>query len=87
MKTVIPFGSNILVKPIETKQILVNQAPSLCAYGTIIALGSDLSDTANLKVGDIIGYTVFGVNALEIENEKYYFIPYTSEFILAKIEM
>jgi len=87
MKTIIPFGKNILVKPIENKQILVNQGVSLCEYGEIIALGTDLSDTSVLKVGDIIGYTIFGVNSLEIENEKHYFVPYTSEFILAKITL
>ena len=82
-----PFGSNILVKPVEQKQVLVNQTKSLCEYGEIIALGHDLTNETFLKVGDIIGYTVFGINSLEINGEKYYFIPYTPEFILGKITM
>jgi co-chaperonin GroES (HSP10) len=74
-----PFGKNILVKPIEKKQILVSSQPSLCEYGTVIAIGDEVT---KIKVGDTIGYTVWGVNSLEIENEKHYFIPESGEFIL-----
>jgi len=74
-----PFGSNILVKPVENKQVLVNQARSLCEYGEIISCGDKVS---GLKVGDKIAYTIWGVKSVEIENEKYYFIPQDDRFIL-----
>ncbi len=79
-----PFGNNILVKPIEKKQILVADKNSLCEYGEIIEVGSQV---VYLKKGQIIGYTVWGINSLDIENERCYFIPETSEFILGTIEM
>lgn len=79
-----PFGFNILIKPIEKKQILVSDQPSLCEYGEVIAVGNKVTE---IKVGDTIGYTVFGINSLEIDGTKHYFVPETSEFILGTIEL
>lgn len=79
-----PFGNNILVKPTEKKQVLVSDRASLCEYGEVIAVGDDVT---KIKVGETIGYTVFGVNSLEINDTKHYFIPETAEFILGTIEM
>ena len=79
-----PFGYNILVKPVEKKQVLISERPSMCEYGTVVAIGGGVS---HVKVGDIIGFTVFGINALEINDEKHYFIPESAEFILGTIEM
>jgi len=88
MNKITPFGNNILVKPHENQTILKSSEGSLCEYGEIIALSTELlnaNSNCELKVGDIIGYTIWGVNRLEIENEKYYFIPYDSRFILGVI--
>lgn len=79
-----PFGVNILIKPIEKEQILVGDRKSLCEYGTVIAVGDDVK---NVKVGMVIGYTVWGVNHLEIDNERHYFIPEDGRFILGELEM
>lgn len=79
---IIPFGKNVLVKPTEAKRALGES--SLCEYGEVIAIGHEVE---YLKVGQTIGYTVFGVNSLEIENEKHYFIPETSEFVLGILEL
>lgn len=79
-----PFGNNILVKPTEKKQILVSDQGSLCEYGEVMAIGDDVQ---KIKVGDTIGYTIFGINSLEIDGKKHYFVPETAEFILGKIEM
>lgn len=79
-----PFGINVLVKPVEKKQILVADKASLCEYGEVMAVGSECQ---HIKVGDVIGYTVFGVNSLEVNDEKYYLIPETSEFVLAFITL
>lgn len=77
-----PFGKNLLVEPVEVKSPILGDK-SLCEYGKVIAIGTT---TTEIKVGDVIGYTVFGVNKLEIGTEKYYLIPETDEFILAIIE-
>ncbi len=79
-----PFGNNILVKPTEKKQTLVSSQKSLCEYGEVIAIGDEVT---RIKVGDVIGYTVFGINSLEVNDTKHYLVPETSEFVLAKIEM
>ncbi len=77
-----PFGFNILVKPTEKKQTSYADQKSLCEYGEVIAVGDEVT---RIKVGDTIGYTVFGVNHLQVEDQKYYFIPETSEFVLGTI--
>ncbi len=79
---ILPFGNNILVKPAEKKQALGPK--SLCEYGTVTAVGSEVKI---IKVGDMIGYFIWGVKDLEIENEKFHFVPETDEFVLGKIEM
>lgn len=84
MDKIKPFGSNILVKPHEKKQVLVADKGSLCEYGEVIAIG-DL--VQYIKVGDIIGYTVFGTNSLQINEKKHWFVNETSEFILGTIKL
>jgi co-chaperonin GroES (HSP10) len=79
-----PFGNNILVRPLERKQTLVADEAVLCSYGDVLAIGKEVKE---IKVGDIIGFTVFGLNSLEIDNEKHFFIPETAEFLLGTIEL
>lgn len=79
-----PFGTQILVQPIEKKQILVSDQGSLCEYGTVIAVGSKVEE---IKVGDTIGFTVWGMNHLEINGQKYYFIKEDDDFLLGKLEL
>ena len=80
-----PFGNNILVRPHERETILKTQEGSLSEYGEVLAVGKDVSK--EIQVGDTIGFTIWGINALEIDGNKAYLVPCTSEFILAKIEM
>lgn len=84
MSNIIPFGNNLLVEPIEKKQILVSDRKSLCEYGTVVAIGSDVK---TVKVGDTVGYLVWGVNSLQINEKTYYFIPEDQEFLLATIKL
>lgn len=78
-----PYGDQILVKPIEKQQILVSERKSLCEYGTVLDIGDQVTE---IKVGDVIGFTVWGLNHLEIDNEKHYFVRQLPEFILGKLE-
>jgi co-chaperonin GroES (HSP10) len=74
-----PFGSNILIKPTEQKQILVNLVKSMEEYGIVLAIGDEVK---KIKVGDNIVYSIWGMKSPTIENEKYYIIPEDDRFIL-----
>ena len=78
-----PFGNNILVQPIEEKQVLVSEEPSLSCYGTVLDVGQDVQ---RIKVGDKVAFLLWGVNHVDIEKKRYYFIPELSEFILGFVE-
>jgi co-chaperonin GroES (HSP10) len=81
---IIPFGNNILIEPIEKKNVLLSDQQLLCEYGLVVAVGGDVK---HIKVGDKIGFTVWGVNKLQIDNETYHFVPEDSRFILGTIRM
>lgn len=78
----IPFGDQILVKPQENKTVLVSDEGSLSEYGEVVAVGSDVKQ---IKVGDTVGFSVFGIEKLIIDEQKYYFLRETPEFLLCTI--
>lgn len=78
-----PFGNRILVKPVQKAQLLVNDDGSLSEYGEVVAIGDGVMQ---IKVGDRVGFSVFGVEKLIIDDEKFYFIQESPEFLLAVIE-
>lgn len=80
---IVPFGKNILIKPAEKKQVLVTDSGTLCEYGEVLAVGDAVE---HIKVGDKIGFTVWGIQKLEIDGEWHYFLPEDSNFILGLIE-
>lgn len=77
-----PFGDRILVKPIVRQQVLVSDDGNLNEYGEVIAIGDEVK---TIKVGDKIGFSVFGIEKLVIEEEKFYFIQESPEFLLGTI--
>ncbi len=77
-----PFGDQILIKPVEKQQILVSDDGTLNEYGEVVAIGSDVK---TIKVGDKVGFSVFGVEKLVIDEQKYYFIRENAEFLLCTI--
>lgn len=79
---ILPFGNNILVQPAVKKQVLVSEEGMLCEYGTAIAIGDEVK---KVKVGDNIGYSVFGIEKLVIEEEKFYLIPEDPRYLLGFI--
>ena len=81
---IIPLFNQLLIKPIERKQVLVGATKSLYEYGTVVSKGPDVSDT--ISVGDTIAYVVWGIKDLMIDEDKHYFVPEDSRFLLAKLE-
>lgn len=77
-----PFGNQILIKPQEDDSI-VKEFEKLQDYGDVIAIGEDVK---KIKVGDKIGFITWGVNDLEIDGQKYYFVPEDPKFILGTIK-
>lgn len=77
-----PFGNQILVKPIEKQQVLVSDDGTLSEYGVVEAVGSEVQE---IKIGDKIGFSVFGIEKLIIDEQKYYFIRESPEFLLCTI--
>lgn len=78
-----PFGNRILIKPFEKEQVLVPDDGTLNEYGTVVAIGPDVKV---VKVGDKLGFSVFGVEKLVIGEDKHYFIQEDPEFLLAIID-
>lgn len=74
-----PFGKNILIEPLQRKQVLLSDQGALCEYGKVVAIGDEVT---KIKEGDLVGFLVWGVQKLEVEDKFYYFIPETSDFIL-----
>lgn len=80
---IIPFGNRILVKPVEKQQVLVSDDGTLSEYGEVIAVGKDVKE---ITVGQRVGFSVFGVEKLIVDEQKYYFLQESPEFLLAVIE-
>lgn len=78
-----PFGKNILIKPEEKKSILSADQGTLCEYGEVLAVGDEVE---RIKVGQKVGFLVWGINKLVVEEETFYFLPESSDFILGFIE-
>lgn len=78
-----PFGKNILIKPVKKEQVVMSENSPLCEYGEVIAIGSEVE---KIKVGETIGFLIWGVNTLEIGEDKHYFVPEDSKFILGTLE-
>lgn len=78
-----PFGSRILIKPAAKTQVLVSDQGTLCEYGTVVAVGDNV---IHVKVGDSVGFVVWGVEKLDVRDEIFYFIDEKSDYILGFIE-
>lgn len=82
MQKIEPFGRRILVRPVEKQQVLLADDGMLNEYGEVIAVGDEVK---KIKVGDNIGFSVFGVEKLVIGEEKFYFIKEDDDFLLGTI--
>ena len=78
-----PFGNYLLIKPVEKQQVLVSDEGLLSEYGEVIAIGDEVT---KITVGQKVGFSVFGVEKLVIDEQKYYFIRESAEFLLCTIE-
>ncbi len=77
-----PFGINILIEPFKKKEIAVGEDGTLNEYGKVLAIGKDVKYIA---VGDVVGFTVWGIQKLMVDDEVFYLVPEKDEFILATL--
>lgn len=81
-----PLFNHILIKPVEKKSVLASQSINFCDYGEVIKFGPECP-TNLIEVGDVIAYTVWGLNHIEIDGTKHFLVPYDSRFILGLVTL
>ena len=79
-----PYGTYLFIKPVEKPQVLVSDDGTFNEYGVVVAVGDEC--TGKIKVGDKVGFSVFGIEKLIIDDQKYYFLKESDEFLLCTIE-
>lgn len=76
------------MKPEAQQQVLASNDGVLSEYGIVTQIGAKVQD---VKVGDKVGFSVFGIEKLILNEEKHYLIRETNdagfhEFLLAELE-
>ena len=75
-----PYKTNIQVVPVSKEKVIGDTA-KFRLYGEVVAVGSEVKD---IKVGDTIGYTIFGVEDItEADGTKIFYLQDNPDFILA----
>ncbi len=78
-----PLFSQIWIAPIEENGIIRDDTdPTYLMYGKVIATGPDCKV---VKEGDLICYLIWGLNHIELDGKRQYFVPEDKEFLLAKL--
>lgn len=84
MNNVQPLFNDILIEPVEKKDVLVMDGEQkFFTYGKVIAIGDEVQ---KIKVGDYIGFAIWGLMHNEIGGKRYYFVPEMKGINLHKID-
>lgn len=78
-----PLFNQLLIKPAEQKTVLVSQESTFLMYGEVLAAGPDAPQDL---IGKKLCYLLWGLNHIEIEGTRHYFVPFSGEFILGTYE-
>lgn len=77
------YGRNIIVEP-ENKQKVIGDTAMYHLFGKVLSVGDEVK---NIEEGDIIGFTMWGVNELiEADGKKHFFVQDHEDFILGIIK-
>lgn len=76
-----PFGRQILIEPVKQKTLLTGEN-TLTEYGKVIAIGNKVEE---IKVGDVVGFLVWGLNHLDIDEVRHYLVYEDDQFLLGTI--
>lgn len=77
------YGRNIIVEP-ENKKKIIGDTAMYHLFGKVLSVGDSVK---NIEVGDVIGFTMWGVNELvEANGKKHFFVQDNEDFILGIIK-
>ena len=74
------YKTNIKIEP-ESKHKIIGDTSKYYLFGKVLDVGSEVKD---IKVGDTIGYTLWGLTEIvEADGSKHFFVKDDADFILA----
>lgn len=79
-KNMKPFGKRIHIKPEEENTFIKSSDNTKIVRGVAVAVGPECT---SVKAGDKVIFTAWGVDEVNINGEKLYFLIESDEFILA----
>lgn len=81
MNSLRPFGRRIQVRPEQAASVIRTPEANLVERAVVLAVGDEVS--ARIKTGDTILFTSFGVDSIDLDGERHYFLLEDDAFILA----
>ncbi len=74
------FGTRIQIKPEQKESVIRTPDANLVERGEVISIGDEVK---HVKIGDKLLFTSFGVDSVDIDGTRHYFLLEDSAFILA----
>ncbi len=75
-----PFGRRIQVRPKDAKGIIQTAEKNLVEVAEVVAVGDEVLSIAK---GNTVVFTSYGVDSVDIDGERHYFLLEDDSFILA----
>ncbi len=75
------YGNNLHIEPVSKNKV-IGDTSKYFLYGKVLSVGSEVK---TIKEGNIIAYTLWGLNKLEKDSKEYFFVQDNPDFILAII--
>lgn len=77
-----PIGKRILFTPHSPESVLESTNKALCETGTVVAVGPDV---VYIQPGDVITFSLYGVDTVTIDDQSYHFILEDDRFLLSTV--
>lgn len=69
-----PFFNLMVVECVEKKEAYITDEQKFNLYGKVLAVGPDVQQ---VKEGDYIGFSQWGLTHLDINGKRHFFVPET----------
>ena len=80
MNSLKPFGRRIQVKPEKSSSVIETADTNLVERAVVVAIGDKVE---TIREGMTVVFTSFGVDSIDLDGERHYFILEEDAFILA----